>query len=137
MHRGPACAALLAFACCACQETKITDPTLITGGGPVAVLTSSYVAAGDSAPMLGAGPVMYVVSTVELHNEQSTPLYPVIAHFSLIDRSGNRYFGSDSGSLAFAGVHNDVSPLGPDRSRTFVVAFRAGATTMGTIRYDY
>jgi len=132
-----ACAAMLGLALAACQETKINDPTLISGGGPVAVLQSSYVSSGDSQAALGAGPVTYVVSSVELTNDTSAPLYPVIAHFYLTDRSGNRSFGIDSGSSAFTGVSNDLSPLQPGEKRTFVVGFRADATTMGTIRYDY
>jgi len=132
-----ACAAMLGLALAACQETKIDDPTLISGGGPVAVLQSSYVSSGDSQAALGAGPVTYVVSSVELTDDTSAPLYPVIAHFSLADRSGSRYFGIDTGSSVFTGVSNDLSPLHPGEKRTFVVGFRADATTMGTIRYDY
>jgi hypothetical protein len=132
-----ACAAMLCVSLAACQETKIDDPTLISGSGPVAVLQSSYVSSGDSQAALGAGPVTYVVSSIELTDDQSAPLYPVISHFFLTDRSGNRYFGIDSGSSALTGIANDLSPLRPGEKRKFVVGFRADATTMGTIRYDY
>jgi hypothetical protein len=128
---------MLTAALCACQETKINDPTLIAGGGPVTVLQSSYVASGDSQAALGAGPVTYVISSVELLNDQAAPLYPVISHFFLTDRTGDRYFGIDNGSSAFTGVSNNLEPLRPGEKRTFVVGFRADATTMGTIRYDY
>jgi hypothetical protein len=121
----------------ACRQTDVNDPTLITGGGPVAVLHSSYVSTGDSQAALGAGAVTYVVSSIELTNDQSNALYPVISHFFLTDRSGNRYFGIDTGSSAFTGVANDMSPLRPNEKRTFIVGFRADPTTMGTIRYDY
>lgn len=137
MWKGRACAAMLLVSMCACRETKITDPTLITGGGPVAVLLSRYLASGDSRAALGAGAVTYVVSKVELTNDQAAPLYPVISHFSLTDRSGHRYFGIDSGAAALAGVSNDISPLKPTEKRTFTIGFRADATTMGTIRYDH
>jgi len=132
-----ACAAMLCVSLAACQETKLDDPTLISGSGPVAVLQSSYVASGDSQAALGAGPVTYVVSSIELTDDQSAPLYPVISHFFLTDRSGNRYFGIDSGSSALTGISNDLSPLRPGEKRKFIVGFRADATTMGTIRYDY
>jgi hypothetical protein len=132
-----ACAAMLGVALAACQETKIDDPTLISGSGPVAVLQSSYVSSGDSQAALGAGAVTYVISSVELTDDQTAALYPVIAHFFLTDRSGNRFFGIDTGSAAFTGVSNDLSPLRPGEKRTFVVGFRADATTMGTIRYNY
>lgn len=132
-----ACAAMLTMSLCACREAKIDDPTLISGGGPVAVLQSSYVSSGDSQAALGAGPVTYVISSVELMNDQASPLYPVISHFLLTDHSGNRYFGIDTGSSAFTGVSNDLEPLKPGEKRTFVVGFRADATTTGTIRYDY
>jgi hypothetical protein len=132
-----ACAAMLCVSLAACQETKLDDPTLISGSGPVAVLQSSYVSSGDSQAALGAGPVTYVVSSIELTDDQSAPLYPVISHFFLTDRSGNRYFGIDSGSSALTGISNDLSPLRPGEKRKFIVGFRADATTMGTIRYDY
>jgi hypothetical protein len=137
MWMRPTCAAVLSVALCACRQTDANDPTLITGGGPVAVLRSSYVSTGDSQAALGAGAVTYVISNVELTNDGSNPLYPVISHFFLTDRSGNRYFGIDTGSSAFTGVSNDMSPLRPNEKRTFIVGFRAAATTMGTIRYDY
>jgi hypothetical protein len=132
-----ACAATLCVALGACQETKINDPTLITGGGPVAVMQARYVASGDSAATLAAGPVTYVVSTVELTNELTLPIYPLISHFMLADRSGNRYFGIDSGSSVLAGTSNDLSPIKPGAKRKFVVAFRADANAQGTISYDY
>jgi hypothetical protein len=128
---------MVGVALAACQETKIDDPTLISGGGPVAVLQSSYVSSGDSQAALGAGAVTYVVSNVELTDDQSGPLYPVISHFYLTDHAGNRYFGIDTGSSVFAGVSNDLSPLHTGEKRTFVVGFRADPTTTGTIRYDY
>ena len=128
---------MLCVSLAACQETKLDDPTLISGSGPVAVLQSSYVSSGDSQAALGAGPVTYVVSSIELTDDQSAPVYPVISHFFLTDRSGNRYFGIDSGSSALTGIANDLSPLRPGEKRKFVVGFRADATTMGTIRYDY
>jgi len=128
---------MLCVSLAACQETKLDDPTLISGSGPVAVLQSSYVSSGDSQAALGAAPVTYVVSSIELTDDQSAPLYPVISHFFLTDRSGNRYFGIDSGSSALTGISNDLSPLRPGEKRKFVVGFRADATTMGTIRYDY
>lgn len=130
-------AAMLSVSLVACQETKIDDPTLISGSGPVAVLQSSYVSSGESQAALGAGSVTYVISRVELTDDQAAPLYPVIAHFFLTDRSGNRYFGIDTGSAALTGLANDLSPLRPGEKRKFVVGFRAGATTMGTIRYNY
>jgi hypothetical protein len=130
-------AAVLTMSLCACRETKIDDPTLISGSGAVTVLRSSYVSSGDSQAALGAGPVTYVITSVELMNDQSAPLYPVISHFFLTDRSGNRYFGIDSGSAAFTGTSNDLEPLKPGEKRTFVIGFRADPTTMGTIRYDY
>jgi hypothetical protein len=132
-----ACAGMLAFALSACQESKITDPTLITGGGPVAVLQSSYVTSGDSRAALGAGPVTYVISKIELTNDQTTLLFPVISHFCLTDRAGNRSFGIDTGAAVLAGVVNDVTPMKPAEKRTFTVGFRADGTTMGTIRYEY
>jgi hypothetical protein len=132
-----ACAAMLWVSLCACQEAKINEPTLISGSGPVTVLQSNYVTNGDSQAALGAGPVTYVISNVELTNDQTLPLYPVIGHFLLTDRSGNRYFGIDTGSSAFTGISNDLGPLRPGEKRKFVVGFRADATTMGTIRYDY
>jgi hypothetical protein len=137
MWERPACAAMLSVALAACQETKLDDPTLISGSGPVAVQQSSYISSGDSQAALGAGAVTYVISHVELTDDQSAPLYPVMAHFFLTDQSGNRYFGIDTGSSAFTGVSNDLSPLRPGEKRTFVVGFRASATTMGTIRYNY
>ncbi len=137
MWQRPAGAALLVLALCACQQVKPNDPTLITGGGPVAVLQSSYVSSGDSQAALGAGPVTYVVARVELTNEQATPLYPVISRFSLMDHTGNRYFGIDSGASALTGISNDLSPIKPGEKRRVVVAFRADATTIGTIRYDF
>jgi hypothetical protein len=132
-----ACAVILCLSLGACQEAKINDPTLISGGGPVSVLQSSYVSSGDSQAALGAGALTYVVSSIELMNDQSQPLYPVISHFSLTDQAGNRYFGIDTGSSALAGISNDLSALKPGEKRKLVVAFRADATTIGTIRYDY
>jgi hypothetical protein len=132
-----ACAAMLCVGLGACQETKLNDPTLIAGGGPVTVVQSRYVSSGDSTAMLGAGAVTYVVSTVELTNEQSLPIYPIISHFTFFDRSGNRYFGIDTGSSVLAGTSNDLSPLKPGAKRKFIVAFRADATAQGTISYDY
>lgn len=128
---------MLLLSVCACQETKVTDPTLITGGGAVAVLQSSYVASGDSRAALGAGAVTYIVSRIDFTNDQAAPLYPVISHFYLTDRSGNRYFGIDTGATALSGVVNDTGPLRPNEKRTFTVGFRADATTMGTISYAY
>jgi hypothetical protein len=121
----------------ACRQTKIDDPTLITGGGSVAVLESHFVSSGDSQAAVGAGNVTYIVSSVELTNDTIGALVPVISHFFLTDRSGNRYFGIDSGTSAFAGISNDTTALKPGEKRKLVVGFRADATTMGTIRYDY
>jgi hypothetical protein len=137
MRERLACGTMLCLSLAACQETKLTDPTLITGGGPVAVLESTYASSGDSQAALGAGPLTYVISNIELTDDQAAPLYPMISHFCLIDGSGNRYFGIDTGSSAFAGVANDLSPLRPGEKRKFIVGFRAGASTTGTIRYDY
>src|ERR1035438_5072745 len=95
-----ACAAMLSVSLAACRETKIDDPTLISGSGPVAVLQSSYVSSGDSQAALGAGSVTYVVSQVELTDDQTAPLYPVMAHFFLSDGAGNRHFGIDTGASA-------------------------------------
>lgn len=128
---------MFSVALSACRQTGLNDPTLITGGGPVTVLQSSYVSTGDSQAALGAGSVTYVISRIELTNDGANPLYPVISHFSLTDRSGDRYVGIDTGSAAFTGISNDVSPLPPMQKRTFIVGFRAAANTMGTIRYDY
>jgi hypothetical protein len=128
---------MLCWSLCACQEAKINDPTLVAGGGPVNVLQSAYVSSGDSQAALGAGSVTYVVSSLELTNDSPAPLYPVIAHFFLTDRSGGRSFGIDTGAPALAGISNDLSPLKPGEKRKLVVAFRADATTMGTIRYNY
>ena len=100
-------------------------------------MQSSYVVTGDSRAALGAGAVTYVISKIELTNDQTALLYPLISHFSLTDRSGSRYFGIDSGSAALAGVSNDLSPIKPGAKRIFVVGFRADPTAMGTIRYDY
>lgn len=133
----PASAALLLLSLWACQQTKIADPTIITGGGPVAVVESRYVASGDARTAAGAGPVTYVLSKVELTNDQATALYPVIAHFSLTDLAGNRYFAIDTGASALVGISNDLRPLKPGEKRTFTIGFRADPTTMGTIRYDY
>jgi hypothetical protein len=137
MWQRPVCAALLAIALSACRQVKPGDPTLITGGGPVAVLQSSYVSSGDSQAALGAGPVTYVVARIELTNESAAPLYPMISRFSLMDQSGNRFFGIDTGAAVLAGISNDLSPIRPGEKRTVIVAFRAGSTTIGTIRYDY
>src|SRR5450631_25839 len=137
MWERPAWAALLCVSLAACQEAKIDEPTLISGSGPVVVLQSDYISSGDSQAALGAGPVTYVVSKVELTNDGNLPLYPVISHFFLTDRSGNRSFGIDTGSSALTGISNDLAALKPGEKRTFVVGFRADATTMGTIRYDY
>lgn len=128
---------MLYLALAACRENKIADPTLISGSGPVAVLGSSYVSSGDSRAALGSGPVTYVISKVELTNDQTAAIYPTIAHFFLTDRAGNRYFGIDTGAAALTGISNDVSMLKPGDKRTFMVGFRADPTTMGTIRYDY
>ena len=128
---------MLGLSLCACRDVKDGDGIGITGSGPVAVLQSSYVASGDSASAIGAGPVTYVIARVELTNDQAAPLYPAISHFSLTDRAGNRYAGIDGGAAALTGTANDLTPLGPGQKRKVVVAFRAGATTMGTIRYDY
>jgi hypothetical protein len=133
----PAWAVLLCLSLCACQEAKADDPTLITGGGAVTVLQSSYVSSGDSQPALGAGSLTYVISSIEFRNVQTVPLYPVISQFVLTDVSGNRYFGIDTGSSSLAGISNDLEPIAPGEARKFVVAFRAAPTTMGTIRYDY
>jgi hypothetical protein len=133
----PAGAAVLCILLCACRQADLGDPTLISGGGPVVVLQSSYVSSGDSQAALGAGPVTYVVSSIELTNDEPGPLYPVISHFFLTDQSGNRYFGIDTGSSVLAGISNDLGPLKPGERRKFTVAFRADSTTMGTIRYDY
>jgi hypothetical protein len=130
-------AAMLCASLCACREAKIDDPTLISGSGPVAVLQSRFVSSGDSQAALGAGPVTYVIISVELTNVQSAPLFPVIARFNLTDRSGNRYFGIDTGASALTGISNDLGAIGPGEKRRLVVAFRADSTTMGTIRYDY
>lgn len=128
---------MLCLSLCACREAKLDDPTLIAGSGPVAVLESRYVSSGDSQAALGAGAVTYIISSIEFTNTGSLPLYPVISHFYLTDRSGNRYFGIDTGSSAFTGISNDVGVIGPGDKRRFVIGFRADATTMGTIRYDY
>jgi hypothetical protein len=128
---------MLCLSLCACREAKIDDQALISGGGPVAVLQSGYLSSGDSQAALGAGPLTYVVCSVELTNDRSAPLYPVISHFFLIDRSGSRYFGIDTGSSALTGISNDLAAIKPGEKRKLVVAFRADATTMGTIRYDY
>ena len=64
-------------------------------------------------------------------------VWPVIAHFSLIDLAGNRFFAIDTGASALAGISNDLGPLKPGAKRTFTLGFRADPTTMGTIRYDY
>jgi hypothetical protein len=137
MRERLACAAMLYLSLCACRQAPIDDPTLIAGGGPVSVLASSYVSNGDSQATLGAGAVTYVVCRIELTNDGSGPLYPVISHFYLSDRTGSRYYGIDAGSAVFAGISNDLSAIRPAAKRTFVVGFRAAATTMGTIRYDY
>jgi hypothetical protein len=137
MWKRLACAAMLLLPVCACQETKITDPTLITGSGPVAVLQSSYVASGDSRAALGAATATYIISRIEFTNDQTAMLFPTVSHFYLTDRSGNRYFGVDTGASALTGIANDVSPIKPGEKRTFVVGFRAEPTTMGTIRYEY
>ena len=134
---GWAFAAMLCFSLGACREAKLNDPTLIAGTGPVAVLQSSYVASGDSQPALGAASVTYVISNVELTNDQTAPLYPVITHFYLTDRTGNRYFGIDTGASALAGISNNLAAIKPGEKRKLVVAFRADSTTMGTIRYEY
>jgi hypothetical protein len=132
-----ACAAMLCVSLCACRQTPVTDPTLITGGGPVAVLASSYLSSGDSQATLGAGSVTYIMCSLELTNDGTGPLYPVVSQFYLTDRTGDRYYGIDTGSSAFAGISNDLAALGPGQKRKFVVGFRADATAMGTIRYDY
>jgi hypothetical protein len=140
MREWPAKTALTTMLCvslAACQQVKLGEPTLITGSGPVVVLQSNYVSSGDSQAALGAGAVTYVISKLELTNEGSLPLYPVISHFFLADRSGNRSFGIDTGSSTLAGISNDFAALKPGEKRTFVVGFRADPTTMGTIRYDY
>ena len=128
---------MLSLSLGACRQAKLDDPTLIAGGGPVAVLESRYVSSGDSQAALGSGAVTYVISSVELTNDGTLPLFPVISHFFLTDRSGNRSYGIDTGSSAFAGISNDFAAIPPGTKRTFVVGFRADATTMGTIRYDY
>jgi hypothetical protein len=131
------CAAMLCLSLCGCREAEIDDPTLISGSGPVDVVKTNYVSSGDSQAAVGAGPVTYVISDVELTNDQGAPLAPIISHFYLTDRTGNRYFGIDTGASAFTGISNDFSPLKPGEKRIFTVGFRADATTMGTIRYDY
>ncbi len=131
------CAAMLCVSLGACRESKPDDPALIVGGGPVHVLNSRYVSSGDSQAALGAGAVTYVISRVELTNDQTAATYPMVTHFSLTDRTGNRYFGIDSGAAALGGITNDFSPLKSGEKRTFVIGFRATATTMGTIRYEY
>lgn len=130
-------AAMLCISLCACRENTPAAPPAIAGSGPVTVLEASYVSSGDSRAALGATSATYVVSTIEFTNDQSAPLVPQISHFSLTDRSGERFFGIDSGSSVLTGISNNIGAMKPGEKRTFVVGFRVDPTTMGTIRYDY
>lgn len=127
----------LVVALCACQETKANDRALITGGGDVSVLSTTYVQTGDSANTLSGGGVMYIVSKIELTNDTRAVLAPIVEHFSLQDQSGNRYSGVDSGSYVLAGISNDLSGIQPGEKRTLTIGFRALASTQGQILYEY
>lgn len=130
-------AVTLVVALCACQETKANDQSLITGGGNVNVLQTSYIATGDSSSSLSGGGLTYIVNKIEFTNDTNSTLAPIIEHFFLQDQNGQRYSGVDSGSYVLAGVSNDLGQLKPGEKRTLTVAFRALPSTAGKILYAY
>jgi len=126
----------LALALCACQEPKETG-NVVTGGGPVRVVSVTFIASQDSGTSLGAGAATYILAKVELSNTTNQTLYPQASKFYLLDQDDNRWAGMDTGSAVFAGISNSLAPLAPGERRTYIVGFRALATTQGTIVYDY
>jgi len=122
----------------ACRPPEPGTAALVTGIGNVKVDEARYVTTGDAGSGgVGGGPATYVVAKVDLTNDTPRALYPVIAHFALIDPRGHTYTAVDSGSTALLGASNDTSGMQPGETRTFTIGFPSSPDASGKIQYDY
>ncbi|MBV9439834.1 MAG: hypothetical protein JOZ24_07570 [Candidatus Eremiobacteraeota bacterium] len=137
VHRFAA-AALLCVGLVACKENDAPVATqLFQGVGDVHVLDARVVPSGESSPATATSQVSYVIVRVELRNDLGTDLVPTADHFYLIDRTGTRYQGKDSGSSALLGISNSTQILKKDETREYTVAFRTNDSSIsGQIVYE-
>ncbi len=139
MMRRIAAVGVLAFALAACKENDNTPTSqqLFYGQGDVRVVEAHIVPTGDSSAQTGGGTLEYVIARVELTNDLGYDLTPDITHFYLLDRSNNRYAGTDTGSSVFTGVSNSTEVLHKSEKREYVVGFRTNDPNVsGTIFYE-
>ncbi|HTW84374.1 MAG TPA: hypothetical protein VMD91_09930 [Candidatus Sulfotelmatobacter sp.] len=107
------------------------------GLGDVRVIETHVVPSTDASAQTGGGTLDYVVARVELTNDLGHDLTPQIAHFFLIDRAGNRYQATDTGSSALLGISNSRQRLLVNEKREYVLGFRTTDPSLsGTIEYD-
>jgi len=138
MFRRIAAAAALALALAACKENDTpVGPQFFHGQGDVRVIEAHIVPTGDSSAQTGGGTLEYVIARVELTNDLGYDLTPDITHFYLLDRSNNRYAGTDTGSSVFTGISNSTEVLHKGDKREYVVGFRTNDPNVaGTIFYE-
>lgn len=133
-----AAAVLLCSALAACNQNDVPPATqLFQGRGDVSVLDARIVPTGDASAATSAGTLGYVIARVEFTNDLGVETAPLIDHFYLIDRNGNRYQAKDSGSSVFTGISNSQEPLKKDEKHTYTLGFRTNdANVSGTIVYE-
>jgi hypothetical protein len=136
----PRAAVLLAcvglFAACKPSDGPVGSQ-LFGGTGDVRVIDARVVPTADASAQTGGGTLDYVVARVELTNDLGRDVIPDVGRFFLIDRSGNRYQATDTGSAALLGVTNSHQPLLEHEKRIYVLGFRTSDPNVaGTIEYE-
>jgi len=120
-----------------CQE-KPTPASLYSSASDIAILDNRFVTSNDvSVGSVGGTPQSYLIVKVQLTNDISSQLFPVVTHFVFTASDGSRYAGIDSGSSALIGISNDYSPMKRGDVRAFGVGFKMPFEQAGTISYEY
>lgn len=132
-----AAALLLCAGLVACNQNGVPATQNFVGQGDVKVLEAHLVPTGESSASVATSSAGYVIARIEFTNDLGYDTTPDASHFYLIDRSGIRYQGHDSGSSVFTGVSNSQDVLKKDDKRVYIVGFRANDPSIaGTIIYD-
>ncbi|HTD36457.1 MAG TPA: hypothetical protein VK669_02990, partial [Candidatus Limnocylindrales bacterium] len=83
------------------------------------------------------GTTGWVLAHIVYTNTTDVAFIPDIAHFFMMDPTGQRYQAHDQGSMVFTGVSNVMTPLKKGEKREYTIGFRTNDPNVaGTIFYE-
>ena len=137
MFKRIAAALALCVALAACDQTPNPGKQFFTGSSGVTVLDAHWMPTGEGSQATSGGTTGWVLAHIVYTNTTDVAFIPDIAHFFMMDPTGQRYQAHDQGSMVFTGVSNVMTPLKKGEKREYTIGFRStDPNVTGNIFYD-